>query len=37
MLDFKNFEKIAALEKKWPAQFPFWLDELCYAYEAGQT
>ncbi len=32
--DFKNFEKIAALEKKY-AQFPFWMDELCYAYEAG--
>jgi len=32
--DFKNFDKIAALEKKY-AQFPFWMDELCYAYEAG--
>ena len=32
--DFKNFDKIAALEKKY-SQFPFWMDELCYAYEAG--
>jgi glucosylceramidase len=32
--DFKNFDKIAALEKRY-AQFPFWMDELCYAYEAG--
>ena len=32
--DFKNFDKIAALERKY-AQFPFWMDELCYAYEAG--
>src|SRR5262249_54119448 len=32
--DFKNFGKIAALEKRY-AQFPFWMDELCYAYEAG--
>lgn len=32
--DFKNFDKIAALEKKYPA-IPFWMDELCYAYEAG--
>jgi glucosylceramidase len=32
--DFKNFDKIAALEKKY-AQFLFWMDELCYAYEAG--
>jgi glucosylceramidase len=32
--DFKNFEKIAALQKNYP-DFPFWMDELCYAYEAG--
>jgi glucosylceramidase len=32
--DFKHFDKIAELEKKY-ADFPFWMDELCYAYEAG--
>jgi glucosylceramidase len=32
--DFKNFDKIAELEAKYP-QIPFWMDELCYAYEAG--
>jgi glucosylceramidase len=32
--DFKNFDKIATLEKRY-VQFPFWMDELCYAYEAG--
>ncbi len=32
--DFKNFDKIARLEKKYP-ELPFWMDELCYAYEAG--
>jgi glucosylceramidase len=32
--DFKNYDKIAELEKKY-SQFPFWMDELCYAYEAG--
>src|SRR5215471_485926 len=32
--DFKNFDKIAKLEKKYP-DLPFWMDELCYAYEAG--
>ncbi len=32
--DFKNFDKIAELEKKYP-DIPFWMDELCYAYEAG--
>ena len=32
--DFKNFDKIAALEKRY-ADIPFWMDELCYAYEAG--
>ena len=32
--DFKNFDKIAKLEKKYP-DLAFWMDELCYAYEAG--
>lgn len=32
--DFKNFDKIAALEAKY-SNLPFWMDELCYAYEAG--
>lgn len=32
--DFKNYDKIAELEKKY-SQFPFWMDELCYAYEAS--
>ena len=32
--DFKNFDKIAALEAKY-SDLPFWMDELCYAYEAG--
>jgi glucosylceramidase len=32
--DFKNYDKIAALEKKY-SEFPFWMDEICYAYEAG--
>lgn len=32
--DFKNYDKIAALEKKY-ADIPFWMDEICYAYEAG--
>ena len=32
--DFKNYDKIAELEAKYP-QIPFWMDELCYAYEAG--
>jgi glucosylceramidase len=32
--DFKNFDKIAELEKKYP-DLPFWMDELCYAYEAS--
>jgi glucosylceramidase len=31
---FKNFDKIAELEKKY-ADLPFWMDEVCYAYEAG--
>jgi len=32
--DLKNFDKIAELEKKYP-DLTFWMDELCYAYEAG--
>ena len=32
--DFANYDKIAELEKKYP-DIPFWMDELCYAYEAG--
>ena len=32
--DFKNYDKIADLEKKYP-DIPFWMDEVCYAYEAG--
>ena len=32
--DFKNYDKIAELEKKY-SELPFWMDELCYAYEAG--
>lgn len=32
--DFKNYDKIAELEKKY-SDLPFWMDELCYAYEAG--
>ena len=32
--DFKNFDKIAELERKY-SSLPFWMDELCYAYEAG--
>src|SRR5271165_6080716 len=32
--DFKNFDKIAELEKKY-WDLPFWMDEICYAYEAG--
>jgi glucosylceramidase len=32
--DFKNFDKIAVLEKRYP-DLKFWMDELCYAYEAG--
>jgi len=32
--DFSNYDKIAELEKKYP-DLPFWMDELCYAYEAG--
>ena len=32
--DFRNFDKIAELKAKYP-DIPFWMDELCYAYEAG--
>lgn len=32
--DFKDYDKIAELEKKY-AGLPFWMDEICYAYEAG--
>src|SRR5262245_23351813 len=32
--DFKHFDKIAELKAKYP-DIPFWMDELCYAYEAG--
>jgi glucosylceramidase len=32
--DGKNFDKIAALKAKYP-DLPFWMDEYCYAYEAG--
>jgi glucosylceramidase len=30
----KDFDKIAKLKAKYP-DLPFWMDELCYAYEAG--
>jgi len=32
--DFKHFDKIQELKGKY-ADIPFWMDELCYAYEAG--
>ena len=32
--DYKNFDKIASLKAKY-ADLPFWMDEFCYAYEAG--
>lgn len=32
--DNANYDKIAALKAKY-AEFPFWMDEVCYAYEAG--
>jgi glucosylceramidase len=32
--DFKHFDKIAALKVRYP-DISFWMDELCYAYEAG--
>jgi len=30
----KDFDKIAELKAKYP-DIPFWMDEVCYAYEAG--
>lgn len=32
--DFKNFEVIAKLHKKYP-ELPLWMTEICWAYEAG--
>jgi glucosylceramidase len=32
--DFRHFDKIAELKSKYP-DISFWMDELCYAYEAG--
>ena len=32
--DYKNFAKIARLTAKY-SDLPFWMDEFCYAYEAG--
>jgi glucosylceramidase len=32
--DFKNYDKIAKLHAKYP-DLPLWMDEVCYAYEAG--
>jgi glucosylceramidase len=32
--DFKHFDKVADLKRKY-SDLPFWMDELCYAYEAG--
>jgi glucosylceramidase len=32
--DFKNFEVIANLHKKYP-KLPLWMTEICWAYEAG--
>ena len=32
--DLKNFDKIAELTKRYP-QIPFWMTEICWAYEAG--
>jgi glucosylceramidase len=32
--DFKHYEEIAKLKAAYP-QLPVWMDELCYAYEAG--
>ena len=32
--DFKHFEEIAKLKAAYP-ELPLWMDELCYAYEAG--
>jgi glucosylceramidase len=32
--DFKDFDKISALHKKYP-DLPLWMTEVCHAYEAG--
>lgn len=32
--DYKNYDKIALLKAKYP-DLPVWMDEFCYAYEAG--
>ena len=32
--DFKNFDRLAALMKRYPG-LPFWMTEICWAYEAG--
>jgi glucosylceramidase len=32
--DFKDFEKIAILHRRYP-DLPLWMTEVCYAYEAG--
>jgi len=32
--DFKEFDKLAALIKRYP-DIPFWMTEICWAYEAG--
>ncbi len=32
--DFKHYEEIAKLKAAYP-ELPLWMDELCYAYEAG--
>jgi glucosylceramidase len=32
--DFKNFDKIVELTKRYP-DIPFWMTEICWAYEAG--
>ena len=32
--DFKDFEKIAELHRRYP-DLPLWMTEVCYAYEAG--
>jgi glucosylceramidase len=31
---FKDYEKMAAIHRAYP-QFPLWMTEVCYAYEAG--
>ena len=32
--DFKDYSKIAELKKRY-SDLPFWMTEVCYAYEAG--